>query len=112
MMDGEFFLKVLDKYGYPTVVLAVAAFFAWRLARWVSPMAKSILEAHVDGMDALKTNTSRTADAVEALSALMQANIEEHKKTQGLLGEVLDSMAVIAAEANIKIVPLVRRKPV
>ena len=71
-MGAEFWLKVLDRYGYPTLVLAALVFIGWRVSKWVSPYLGRILDAHVEGMNALKENTARTAKAVETTAATLE----------------------------------------
>lgn len=58
----------VDRYGLPIALLVVIGFALRQVGRFFAPIATRVAEKHVEFLEAAKTQTERTADAVEVIS--------------------------------------------
>ena len=70
--------RLLDRLGFPTAIIVVATFGAWRLASWASPKADALIETHLRFIEKVSTtqevvvsNQARIISAIESNGKLL-----------------------------------------
>ena len=70
---------ILNRWGLPVVMLGVVCYIVWRIARWAEPLARMLVNRHVDfvdSMDAKMDDLSSKTDQTNRLLGEISSKLE------------------------------------
>jgi len=83
--------NLITTVGFPATLLLLILFFGWRVARWFAPLARRVVDQHIDFLDATKQHQATQSDTLKEQTQLL--------KTIGNTNEALSHWADAASAA-------------
>ena len=83
--------SLITTVGFPATLLLLLLFFGWRAARWTAPLARRVVDQHIEFLDATKQHQATQSDTLKEQTQLL--------KTIGSTNEALTHWADAASAA-------------
>ena len=83
--------NLITSVGFPATLVLLILFFGWRFFRWLAPLAKKIVDQHIEFLSATKQHQATQSDTLKQQTKLLH--------TLGNTNEALPHWAAAASAA-------------
>lgn len=76
---------VLDRYGYPTLLLLMLGCALWRFASWIAPRLEQVLEANVHLVQTISTEAPKQTEAIRQIGSMTTELVASTNRSTSIL---------------------------